>query len=170
MTQVHVGDLVEVLADAPDAKFWYGEVLQAEPCIVNYITKDKHDTWRFDSDGYEVDVECINHVVRVPSKKHRARAWDELGFVYRGDHEIIHHDDIDSDEEDDDWTPGDEEEEEDDADEDSDDSGASDDDEPMENDADYDDDLTDTDGETDPGSEEEEEVPPPKAKRSRQKK
>lgn len=163
--RIHVGDLVEVLADDPKHQFWYGEVTNTQPPAVNYISKVKdEDIWRFDDIAYEVDVECINFVVH---KKDRVLAWRELGFVYRGDHEIIHEDDVDSDEDDEEYVPSNDEDEADEGTEGEDDETDSD-DEPVEKDADYDDDLAETGGETDPGSTDDEaDDPPPKARKKK---
>lgn len=120
--QLIVGDLVEVLADDQHQQFWYGEITQTHPELaVNYISVYKGDTWRFDAQAYVVERECINHIVRNASKE---RAWKELGFVYRGDHEILHEKDCNTEDDDEDWAPeeSDEDEEDDDDDESEDDS------------------------------------------------
>ena len=142
--ELHHGDLVEVLADDPEHDFYYGEVTNTAPVTVNYISKlAKSDTWRFDEVAYEVERECINFVVNVQGKKKEA-AWRELGFIYRGDHEIVHEDDVDSEEEDEDWEPSEAEEEgeeEEESEDDEDDSVQSSEDEAAECDEDFDDDL-----------------------------
>lgn len=113
------GDLVEVLADDPTRQYWYGELIGVNPLSVNYISLYKDDVWRFDESAYHVDKESINFVVNM-SKKSKASGWRELGYIYRGDHEIIHVNDVDSEDDDDEWMPDAEEEEEEEEDEDSD--------------------------------------------------
>lgn len=167
---LHTGDLVEVLADDPKHEFYYGEVTHTTPITVNYITKVKGDVWRFDDEAYQVDRECINHVVDM-SKCKKTEGWREMGFVYRGEHEIIHEDDVDSEEEDEDYQPsgsdGEASSEGSDSEEEACESG----DEPVEKDADFDDDLTDTDGETDvPTTDDEEDAQPSKRKAKRPRK
>ena len=119
--KLETGDLVEVLADDPESQYWYGEVTDVNRMTVNYISPFKGEVWRFDENIYHVDKESINFVVDM-SNKSKARGWRELGYVYRGDHEILHVDDVDSEEDDDDWVPVAEEEQEDDDDDDADES------------------------------------------------
>jgi hypothetical protein len=159
--ELHVGDLVEVLADDPVNQYWYGEVCTANPVTVNYISLFKHDVWRFDENAYHVDRQCINHVIDMTNRS-KVSGWRELGFVYRGEHEIISIDDVDSEEEDEEWLPGDESEEEG-GDDDEEDGAESDDDELIESEPD---DVINTDEEEEEEEEsegeEEEEEPPPK--------
>ena len=106
-TAVHVGDLVEVLADDTDETYWYGQVMSTTPKLsVNYISHHKGDVWRFDEQAFYVDIECVNHVVRASETPCKVDAWQQLGWVYRGDHEIIHGGDVNTESEDGDWVPG----------------------------------------------------------------
>ena len=163
------GDLIEVLADDPKRQYWYGELTGVTPMTVNYISLFKGDVWRFDETAYLVDKESINYVVDM-SNKSKSSGWREIGYVYRGDHEIIHIDDVDSEEDDEDWVPGAEEEgEEEEEDEDSDDEVNSGDDN-AEGESEPDDVINSDDEEEEEEEEEESEEVPQKKRRKSSKK
>ena len=170
--ELKAGDLIEVLADDPKAQYWYGELIAVDPVTVNYISPFKGDVWRFDEAAYHVDKESINYVVDM-SNKSKSSGWKELGYVYRGDHEIIHADDVDSEEDDEDWVPGKEDEEEEDEDEDDSDEVNSDDDsveaESEPEDVINSDDDDDEEEEEEEEEEESEEVPQKKRRKSSKK-
>ena len=110
MVAVSNGDIVEILGDSG---MWYGEVVDtsdANEISVNYISKFQGDVWRFDKNAYMAPRASINFVAVVGKKacdSNIERAWKEMGFVYRGDHEIIKSDDVDSETEDEDYEPDD---------------------------------------------------------------
>ena len=110
-TSVAVSDLVEVLADADATtqleKYWYGEVVEVngDSLTINYITKHSEDVWRYDDTSYITSADSVNHVEGTHRGKKVEEAWKKMGFVYRGDHEIIFGEDVDSAEEDEDWEP-----------------------------------------------------------------
>ena len=160
------GDLIEVLADDPTRQYWYGELTDVNPVTVNYISPYRGDVWRFDENAYQVDKESINFVVDM-SNKSKANGWRELGYVYRGEHEIIHADDVNSEEDDEDWAPSAEGEEEDE--EDSDEADSSDDTMVGESEPE---DIIDSkdDGDSEEEEDESEEVPQKKQKSSSTKK
>jgi hypothetical protein len=172
---VRVGDLVEVLGEG--GQYWYGEVVGNVDggVVVNYITKHKGDVWRFDKHSYEAPTESLNQIVDVRAERSLESAWKELGFVYRGDHEIIHQDDVDSESEDEDYVEGDDDEEEEEDDDDDDDLVHSESDEALERDEDIpdseiansDDEDEEMESEAESEEESEEESVPKLAKRKR---
>ena len=169
--ELKAGDLIEVLADDPKAQYWYGELTAVDPVTVNYISLFKGDVWRFDEAAYHVDKESINYVVDM-SNKSKSSGWRELGYVYRGDHEIIHVDDVDSEEDDEDWVPGKEEEEDEDEDEDEDESDeVNSDDDSVEGESEPEDVINSDDDEEEEEEDEEEseEVPQKKRRKSSKK-
>ena len=160
--ELKAGDLIEVLADDPKAQYWYGELTAVDPVTVNYISPFKGDVWRFDEAAYHVDKESINYVVDM-SNKSKSNGWKELGYVYRGDHEILHVDDVDSEEDDEDWVPGKEDEEEDEDEDDSDEVNS--DDDSVESESEPDDVINSDDEEEEEEEEEEESEEVPQKKR-----
>lgn len=86
MYDIDLGDIIEVLSDAPTSRFWYAEVVgkfkENDQMMyeVYYIEPNKDGTFFNYRYYYEVvEEDCINYHVRTKRGDYK-KAWMKMGF------------------------------------------------------------------------------------------